>query len=273
MSKNVNLSSERKRKGAKFFKELLRDVDVKAVFCDIDGTITDEHLRLSIPAIRAIRKLKEIEIPTVLASGSCWYAVDVFARYLDASPVLICENGAVIMSRSRFISSEENGLFLLGKPEKETVIGSQVHPKRFLNSLRKELPLEKIVLAADMPFRIVEVVLERLFPFDLLEKHASQEDFPSHIRVVDTKFAYHISPREVNKGRALQIACKDHLSIPLENTLAIGDGSNDVEMISSAQIGIAVANGDANLKLKADYVTNAPFGSGLEEIVEMILKF
>jgi phosphoglycolate phosphatase (TIGR01487 family) len=273
LSEHASLPSEKKREDAKAFKDLVRDTDVKVVFCDIDGTITDERLRFSIPGIRAIRRLKEAGIPTVLASGSCWYAVDIFARYLDAHSTVVAENGAVIMSRSRFSSSEGDGLFFLGKPEKETVLGSQVHPKRFLSYLKKKLPLEKIVLAADMPFRLVEVVLERIFPFDFLKKQASQEDFSSHIRVVDTKFAYHISPRGTNKGRALQITCKDHLSIPLENTLAIGDGPNDIEMITKAQIGVAVANGDAKLKLKADYVTNASFGSGLEEIAEMILKF
>jgi phosphoglycolate phosphatase (TIGR01487 family) len=266
------LSSARKGKDRKSFKELLRNNDVKAVFCDIDGTITDERLRLSIPAIEAIRKLNEVQIPTILASGSCWYAVDVFARYLGAHPVFVAENGAIIMSRSRFVSSGNDGLFFLGKPEKETVIGSQVQPRRYLNALRGILAPEKIVLSADMPFRIVEVVLERLFPFEVLLELILEADFEKHVRVVDTKFAYHISPKEVNKGQALQIACNEHLSIPVENVLAIGDGSNDIEMISTAKIGVAVANGDLNLKKRADYVTNASFGSGFEEVVELIIN-
>lgn len=262
----------RKGKDANSFKELLRHADIKAIFCDIDGTITDECLRLSVPAIDAIRILNEVGILTILASGSCWYAVDIFARYIPAFSTFIAENGAVIMSRSHFLSPDNTGQFSLAEPEKKTIIGSAIHPKRFFSSFRKKAPPEKVVLAADMPFRKVEMVLERLFPFVLLKEHIKLEDFERHIRVIDTKFAYHISPREVNKGHALQIACKDHLCIPLESTLAVGDGSNDIEMISAAGIGVAVANGDSNLKRKADYITEKSFGSGFKEIAEMILK-
>ncbi|MFW9915543.1 MAG: HAD-IIB family hydrolase [Candidatus Thorarchaeota archaeon] len=262
----------RKGKDASSFKELLRHADIKAIFCDIDGTITDEHLKLSVPAIDAIRMLNEAGILTILASGSCWYAVDIFARYIPASSTFIAENGAVIMSRSHFLSPDNNGQFSLAEPEKKTIIGSPIHPKRFFSSFRKKINPEKIALAADMPFRLVEIVLERLFPFVLLKEHLNRDDFEKHIRVIDTKFAYHISPKEINKGHALQIACKDHLFLPLESTLAVGDGSNDIEMLSAAGIGVAVANGDSDLKASADYITEKPFGSGFKEIAEMILK-
>jgi HAD superfamily hydrolase (TIGR01484 family) len=262
----------RKGKDANSFKEVLRHTDIKAIFCDIDGTITDERLRLSVPAIDAIRMLNEVGILAILASGSCWYAVDIFARYIPAFSTFIAENGAVIMSRSHFLSPDNDGQFSLAEPEKKTIIGSPIYPKRFFSSFRGKINPEKIALAADMPFRMVETVLERLFPFILLKEHINREDFEKHIRVIDTKFAYHISPKEVNKGHALQIACKDHLSLPIESTLAVGDGSNDIEMISAAGIGVAVANGDSDLKARADYITEKSFGSGFKEVVDMILK-
>ena len=267
-----HLSSTTKRKDSNSFKNLIRNADVKAIFCDIDGTLTDERLVLSVAAINAIRRLNEAGLPTILSSGSCWYAVDIFARYIPSFPTFISENGAVIMSRSRFFSLDEDGLFSLGKPEKETIIGSPTPPRKCLDSLREIIPREQIVLAGDMPFRKVEVVLERLFPFDLLQNHASEGWLAEHVRVIDTKFAYHISPKEVNKGRALQITCREYLSVPVENTLAVGDGSNDVEMIDVAGVGVALANGDPVLKQSADYVTNDPFGLGFQEVAETILK-
>ncbi|NHJ46163.1 MAG: phosphoglycolate phosphatase [Asgard group archaeon] len=253
-------------------KQIIKEMNVKAVFSDIDGTITDEKLKLSTIAMKAIRNLNEVGIPTVLTSGSCWYAVDLFSRYIPASTTFIAENGAVIMSRSRFISSEDKSLFILGKPEKETITGDPTFPNKFLELLRTKLDSNEIILSADMPFRKVEVVLERTLPFSLIQNQLKINAFDKNIRVLDTKFAYHISPKEVHKGLGVKIACQDHLSIPLEETIAIGDGENDIEMINSAKVGVAVANAAPYLKKQASYVTKKPSGEGFQELSNLILR-
>jgi hydroxymethylpyrimidine pyrophosphatase-like HAD family hydrolase len=60
----------------------------------------------------------------------------------------------------------------------------------------------------------------------------------------------------VNKGDALQRLAKV-IGIPIEQTLAIGDGENDVEMISAAGTGLAVANASASARQAADIVLEA----------------
>ena len=57
----------------------------------------------------------------------------------------------------------------------------------------------------------------------------------------------------VNKGNALTFLAK-HLGISLEHCLAIGDSSNDIEMIQAAGLGIAVANARDDLKAVADSI-------------------
>jgi len=57
----------------------------------------------------------------------------------------------------------------------------------------------------------------------------------------------------VNKGEAL-VRLAATLSIPIESTLAIGDGENDVEMITAAGTGLAVANATASARQAADIV-------------------
>ena len=98
--------------------------------------------------------------------------------------------------------------------------------------LRTNLDSNDIILHADMPFRKVEVVLERTLPLSLIQNQLKLHAFDNCIKVIDTKFAYHIAPKEVDKGLGVKTACQDHLSIPLEETIAIGDGENDLEMIN-----------------------------------------
>jgi hydroxymethylpyrimidine pyrophosphatase-like HAD family hydrolase len=45
------------------------------------------------------------------------------------------------------------------------------------------------------------------------------------------------------------------LDIDREDSIAFGDGPNDVEMIQYAQTGVVMGNGFSDLKKVADYVT------------------
>ncbi len=63
-----------------------------------------------------------------------------------------------------------------------------------------------------------------------------------------------LSPLGDNKGEALLYIAR-HFNIPPESTVAVGDNLNDMAMIKTAQIGVAVGNAVEELKECADYVT------------------
>ncbi len=58
----------------------------------------------------------------------------------------------------------------------------------------------------------------------------------------------------VTKGEALK-ALASHLGIALDDVIAIGDGNNDISLLSSAGLGIAMGNATDRAKEVADYVT------------------
>lgn len=59
-----------------------------------------------------------------------------------------------------------------------------------------------------------------------------------------------------------------HLNVPKEQTLAIGDSTNDLPMFSVAARGVCMGNGMEELKAKADYVTAPVLGSGIEKALQ-----
>ncbi len=63
-----------------------------------------------------------------------------------------------------------------------------------------------------------------------------------------------ITARGVSKGKALE-ALASHLQIGLEGIVAIGDGTNDVALLSTAGLAIAMENAPHALKAIADHVT------------------
>ena len=66
---------------------------------------------------------------------------------------------------------------------------------------------------------------------------------------------FDILKEENSKARTLKILF-EKLNIDRENTIAIGDNDNDIEMIQLVGFGIAMGNGSKKLKEIADYVTD-----------------
>jgi 5-amino-6-(5-phospho-D-ribitylamino)uracil phosphatase len=73
----------------------------------------------------------------------------------------------------------------------------------------------------------------------------------------------------VSKGKALE-ALASHLGLGMEEVAAIGDGSNDVSLLATAGLAIAMRNSPAELKSVADHITGDVEQSG---VAQAIYKF
>lgn len=74
----------------------------------------------------------------------------------------------------------------------------------------------------------------------------------------------------VSKGEALK-ALASHLGIALTEVIAIGDGMNDIPLLSLAGLGIAMGNAPAEVKAVADYTTLDVKYGGLAAAIERFL--
>ena len=70
----------------------------------------------------------------------------------------------------------------------------------------------------------------------------------------------------VSKGRALE-ALAAHLGISTAEVMAVGDGSNDIPLLSTAGLSIAMGNAPKEVKAVADYVTLDVERHGLAEAI------
>lgn len=68
---------------------------------------------------------------------------------------------------------------------------------------------------------------------------------PMFVDVIPTDGGKHIGIKKI----------LEFLNIPLEQSIAFGDGGNDIEMISYARIGVAMGNAMENVKKSADFIT------------------
>lgn len=75
---------------------------------------------------------------------------------------------------------------------------------------------------------------------------------------------------ENNKGKGLQYVA-EHLNIPRENIVAIGDGHNDIEMLQYAGTGVAVKNSHPDLIKIADILLD--LGPKEDAVIKFIADF
>lgn len=85
----------------------------------------------------------------------------------------------------------------------------------------------------------------------------------------ETHFINVIAPN-VSKGKALTVLAQK-MGIPLEQVMAVGDGSNDYSLLSVAGLAVAMANAPDNVKAVADYITEDVEKSGLTLAIEKFL--
>ncbi len=217
-------------------------VTVRAIAIDIDGTLTYEDRSINCDAVKALRKLK---IPVVLATGNISCFARAAAKLIGVSDIVICENGGVV----RF---EYDG--------GDIVLGDINRCLKAVKILKKYFDIELL----DANYRKSEVCLRRNFPLEVARKI-----LPEDVKIIDSGFAYHIIDARVSKGKALEFIAKK-LGIDVKNFAAIGDSENDVDLIKTAGVGIAVANAHIKLKEVADIVVSKSDGEGVVEALEIL---
>lgn len=74
-----------------------------------------------------------------------------------------------------------------------------------------------------------------------------------------------------NKGDALLRLCR-RLAIPPEQTVAFGDGTNDLSLLRAAGLGVAMANAEPEVRAAADRVTASNEDCGVAKVIREILN-
>ena len=81
---------------------------------------------------------------------------------------------------------------------------------------------------------------------------------------------YDIANIESDKGNAIKEFCKIN-KIDIKDTIAIGDGLNDIDMFKTAGYSVAMENAHPNLKKVANEITDTNDNDGVANFIEKIL--
>jgi Cof subfamily protein (haloacid dehalogenase superfamily) len=76
---------------------------------------------------------------------------------------------------------------------------------------------------------------------------------------------------ESDKANALAFLCK-RMGIPQGQSVAVGDGRNDVSMLAWAGLGIAVEKSDPEVIAAADRTIPGPGHGGIQQLADLLIK-
>ena len=254
------------------------------VFFDIDGTIVDNETQI-IPesAVRAIEELGKNGHLAVINTGRPYAHIDQRIREIPFG-AFVCACGMEVrlgeqwlyrnhpdqkMRRLVVDAVRECGMQTMLEPDSNLMLVDgeySIHPLLLREAeltRKKGMPLREVDEFEELPFvkGITydwpgcdrEGFLKRLEPyFDCIHRENTMIEFVL---------------KGCSKANGM-LALLEHLGISQEDTMAIGDSTNDIPMFSVAKHTVCMGNGMDELKAQAEYITASVLEDGIEKALK-----
>ncbi|MFW6599100.1 HAD family hydrolase [Propionibacteriaceae bacterium Y2011] len=245
----------------------------KMVALDIDGTLVDD-LGNMLPSVRsAVRRVVEAGIPAVLATGRSWHGTQQVFDELELPPgPAVASNGAVIVEYPPFSVRRQVTFDPADVIEKVQRLAPNalIAVEDLGRGYRMTGPFPEGELSGDLVMSTAEeLAAERVTRVIIREPGRSDQAFIElaqqlGLHGVSYFIGYSawldIAPEGVDKATALADIAGGW-GIDAADVLALGDGRNDIEMLTWAGRGVAMGQAPAEVKAVADHVTD-PFLDG-----------
>ena len=228
-------------------------MEIKAIVCDVDKTLTNDQIVLNLHAVDAIRCLEAAGLPVILVTARDYLTAGQLAMFMGTCGIVAAENGAVIWS--------------MRGNQQPFLTGKRGRVRRGLKALSESLGDNLTIFPT--PGRLCSAVVLRTF--DLEQGMSILRESKVKARLLDSSLAYHLVDQDTGKGRGVREVAK-LLDIDAENIVAIGDNLNDLEMFEAAGYSICVGNAPQEVKDLVDFSCKASFGEGFIEGVTHALQ-
>lgn len=243
------------------------DWQPKLVALDIDGTLLDFDGRMPPSVFDAVNRVLAAQVPVVLSTGRGWAGTKPIAEALNLPPGQhVTSNGAVrvsfpplqVLERVTFDPTDVVQRVLAEHPE--AMLAVEILGRGF----KVSKPFPDGELSGDLvAVGMAELVAEPVTRVVVRDPSASSDDFARLAHRLGLQgVAYFIgytgwidiAPEGVDKSYGLAGVCAD-LGVSAADVLALGDGSNDIEMLTWAGRGVAIGDAPAPVQAAADHVT------------------
>ena len=255
------------------------DVMIKHLFSDLDGTLLNNNGKLSDYTKKIIGVCN---IPLTLVSARSPQKMESILSELGVGGIHIAFNGAMVFKK-------ENAKF--------TVLNKEILDREFARKLvldiRSKFPKVGISLYdtnnwnVDLVNKVIErekkvvkvnynlVDFNQYFNENLKEVYKVsfiEDDIEVFRKLVDyVEVNYSDEKITIQKSLGIEYVMKLQ-NIDRDNTVAFGDGENDISMLQSAGYSIVMGNASDKVKEHADFITKSNNEDGVAYVIEKIIN-
>lgn len=261
---------------------------------DLDGTLTNSDKVITPPTIEALLDIQQQGKKVVLASGRPSMGVLPLARQLSLSRyggyvlsfnggrIIDCQKESLIYNKHLpdgvaaplfHIVKKYSGVDILAYDDNRILSG--IKPNRFTD-LEARINQIEIESTKDFLLEIPEKNNKFLItgePDQIARiQNEIKEYFRSYLSVYCSDlFFLEIMPYGIDKAHSL-LRLLTSLGLSADEMVCCGDGYNDLSMIETAGLGVAMANAQPAVKEKADYITSSNDEDGVLQVINQFLR-
>ena len=253
---------------------------IKAIFFDIDGTLLSHRTR-TIPQSTqiALKRLRERGIYTFIATGRHISEMKdlpldnlEFDGYITLNGQYCYNKNEVIYDLPidqqdihNIIQLIENDSFPCIFVEKELM---------YINYHNQAVQIVQDAISTPLPDindlkRGYDNPIYQVIPYDITQDDEAKilEAMPHCKKTRWHDLAIDVIPSQGGKQNGI-LKVLDYYNISIDETMAFGDGHNDIEMLSLAGIGVCMENGHEDVKLVSDFITKSVYDDGIVYALE-----
>ncbi len=236
---------------------------------DIDGTLVDASEHIRGPVVAAVRRARDADVHVVLSTGRSLFGI---SRVLDLLGLkqghCVASNGAVtfVYHPVEVTSAETFDAGPAVRTVLEAVPDALVAVEVVGRGYRTNRPFPAGEITGEMWIQSVDdLVSGPVTRVIIRDPSSSAESFLDlaaglGLHGINYFVGYtawlDLAPKGVSKASALAIVAAE-LGVEVGDVLAIGDGRNDLEMLSWAGHGVAMGQAPDEVKAVADSVTGS----------------
>ncbi len=251
------------------------DFTPRLVALDVDGTLVDES-NIVTPEVRdALARVTAAGVPVILSTGRSWASALTVIEQLDLGHVEhVCSNGAVTVRYPPF--EVVDMLTFDPRPVVDRILTE--HPSALLavEVVGRGYRVTSEFPTGELHGEIEVVDVDELAGSDVTrvivrDPNSSEDEFIAlaerlGLEGVSYAIGYtawlDIAPEDVDKAHGLERVCA-RVGVAASDVLAVGDGRNDLEMLTWAGRGVAMGQAPAEVLAAADAVTGTIDEQGL----------
>ena len=263
---------------------------------DMDGTLLNSQKQITKDTLDMISLAESRGKAVCLSTGRCMPELNKYIPHIPGLRYIIGDSGTFIrdLKTGKDIFSSplsvetaseilrrvrESGEDLMLHIHTEHSIAQRSHVNHMAEyNMGVHQPMfEQVCL---MPENIIDYYLSAPFAPNKVNLYCrdgeQREKMHALLSDLDIEFTYvegcsmECTPAGTSKGKGLKYLC-DHLSIPIERSIGVGDADNDLEMLSYAGLAVAMGNAKDNVKALADVIVADNDHDGCAEAIHRFL--